>query len=84
MKIVLHISLLLFAGVITAQSFVITNVTLFDGEKVIENTSVLVENGVIANVSKNIKTKAKKIDGKGRFLMPGMTNGHVHAWQATA
>ena len=84
MKNLLLFVLLLIAGVLSAQSFVITNVTLFDGEEVIENTSVLVKDGVIAEVSKKIKTDATVIDGKGKFLMPGMTNGHVHAWGANS
>lgn len=80
MRNLLQIILLLVAGIISAQSFVITNVTLFNGEEVVENTSVLVKDGVIAEVSKKIKTNAEVINGKGKFLMPGMTNAHVHAW----
>lgn len=80
MKTILHILVLCIAGTVSAQSFVITNVTLFDGETVSENTSVLVTNGVIAEVSKKIKSNATKIDGTGKFLMPAMTNSHVHAW----
>ncbi|WP_432410596.1 amidohydrolase family protein [Rasiella sp. SM2506] len=84
MKNLLLLVLLLIAGVLSAQSFVITNVTLFDGEEVIENTSVLVKDGIITEVSKKIKTDATGIDGKGKFLMPGMTNSHVHAWGANS
>ncbi|RDK87143.1 amidohydrolase family protein [Marinirhabdus gelatinilytica] len=80
MKIVLHITMLFFATVLSAQSFVITNVTLFDGETVTENTSVLIEDGEITKISEEISTTATIIDGTGKFLMPAMTNGHVHAW----
>ncbi len=74
----------LFAGLtsfLTAQdSFVVTDVTVFTGSKLIKRTSVLVENGMIIKIKKRIKTNAPSIDGKGKFLMPGMTNTHVHAW----
>jgi len=84
MKNLLQITLLLLAGVLSAQSFVITNVTLFNGDTVVENTSVLVKDSIIAKVSKNIKSEAKVIDGTGKFLMPAMTNSHVHAWAANS
>ena len=66
------------------QSFMITNVTVFDGEKVHENTSVLVKDGKIIGVSVHLESDAEVIDGSGKFLMPGMTNSHVHAWAATS
>lgn len=71
---------LLFFSLLNAQQFIIKDVTLFDGEKLIEKTSVLVEDGMISEVGKKIKTKAEVIDGSGKFLMPGMTNSHVHAF----
>ncbi|MDC7993815.1 amidohydrolase family protein [Altibacter sp. HG106] len=66
------------------QSFVVTNATVFDGEELHENTSVLVENGLITKVGTNITAKTKQIDGTGKFLMPALTNSHVHAWSALA
>ena len=77
--------LLLFTvQLISAQSFVINNVTVFDGEKVMGPTSVLVENGMIAKVSNTIGVRTQQIDGSGKFLMPAMTNSHVHAWAPTS
>ncbi len=84
MKKLIFIAIVFVTGSISAQSFVITNVTLFDGETVVENTSVLVKDGVISEVSKKIITNATGIDGTGKFLMPGMTNSHVHAWGANS
>ncbi len=73
--------LILFSSTLYAQdSFVINGVRLFDGEKVQEKTSVLVENGVITKVASKIKGKHAVIDGTGKTLMPAMTNAHVHAW----
>ncbi|WP_299768097.1 amidohydrolase family protein [uncultured Dokdonia sp.] len=69
-----------FLGVQAQDSFVIKEVTLFDGDTVIENTSVLVENGVVKKVGKHIKGDYEVIDGKGKFLMPALTNCHVHSF----
>jgi len=69
-----------FLGVQAQDSFVIREVTLFDGDTVIENTSVLVENGVVKKVDKHIKGDYEMIDGKGKFLMPALTNCHVHSF----
>lgn len=73
--------LLCTATLLKAQdSFVVKNVTVFTGEKVIAKTSVLVDNGKIIKIKKRIKTDSPIIDGSGKFLMPAMTNTHVHAW----
>ena len=60
--------------------FLISNVTLFNGEKIVDNTSVLVEDGKIAKIQQNIVGDYEIIDGAGKFLMPAMTNSHVHVW----
>ncbi len=81
MKVIINLIFIVCTGLINAQhSFIIKDVTLFDGEKVIPETSVLIENGKVSKVSKQIKNNSPIIDGKGKFLMPGMTNAHVHAW----
>ena len=64
------------------ESFLVKNVTLFDGDVVIKKTSVLVEDGLIKEVGKNIKGDYTVINGKGKFLMPALTNSHVHAFMA--
>lgn len=84
MKYVSLLILLLFSVTIgTAQdSFIIKNVKVFDGETVIELTSVKVENGIIVEIAKKIKASenTEVIDGKGKTLMPALSNAHVHAW----
>lgn len=62
------------------DSFLIDNVTLFDGEEIVDNISVLVEGGKIARIQAKIEEDHVTIDGTGKFLMPAMTNSHVHAW----
>jgi len=84
MKTYTFIILTLITATVAAQDFVIKNVTLFDGTTVMDNTSVLVEGGIISEVGQDISTTAREIDGTGKFLMPSMTNGHVHAWAPTS
>lgn len=62
------------------EVFVIENVTLFDGTEVRENIFVEVKNGLIAQVSSQKIQAATMIDGTGKFLMPALTNAHVHTW----
>ncbi len=69
----------LFVG--AQNSFVIKNAAVFDGEKVIENTDVAVENGFIAKVGQALQVQGlDEINGSGKFLMPALSNAHVHAW----
>jgi hypothetical protein len=52
---------------------------------VLPNQTVLIKNGIIENLGKTTKLKIPKnyqiIDGKGQFLMPGLTDTHVHFFQ---
>lgn len=50
----------------------ILNYPLFDGKKVIENASVVIENGRIAAVN-----EAETVDSN-YFLMPGLIDAHTH------
>lgn len=81
MKFIQIICCVLIFQTMTAQEvFVIKDVTLFDGEKQIAKTSVLVSDGKVVKIAKRIKGKHTIIDGKGKFLMPGLTNAHVHCF----
>lgn len=55
----------------TQENFVL-NCHIFDGEKVLEHASVVVENGVIAAIN-----EAKNADSHG-FLLPGLIDAHTH------
>jgi imidazolonepropionase-like amidohydrolase len=62
-------------------AFVVRDVRVFDGERVAEHRSVLIEDGRIAGIGGPRLTAppgAKVIDGRGRTLMPGMIDAHVH------
>lgn len=72
---------LFFVAITYAQNpFLIKDVALFDGDIYIPKTSVLVENGRIKQVKKKIKGNYTTIDGTGKFLMPALTNSHVHVF----
>lgn len=81
----LAVALLSTASPLIAQqgSTLINNVAVFDGEKVLGNRSVLIVNDKIANI--DFKGKPGDgtviVDGKGKMLMPGMIDAHVHAMQ---
>lgn len=66
-----------------AEQILFKNVNVFNGvdNKLIKGQNVLVDDKLIKKISKSsIKTEkgAKVIDGKGRTLMPGLIDGHVH------
>ena len=76
-------------GIINPDSkIVITHVTLVDVEKkqLLPNTTVTVSGKMISSVQPdskaNIPAGAKIIDGKGKYLVPGMTDAHIHFFQS--
>lgn len=61
------------------------NVIALEGHssRYFEDYSVLIENGKIKKISPALKIKAKNVltvDGKGKFLLPGLIDAHVHIW----
>lgn len=48
---------------------------VFDGERIIENASVVVENGIITSVA--AATEAESVDSR-YLLMPGLMDAHTH------
>lgn len=58
----------------------IKNVRVFDGERVFEHRSVLIENGKISRLSDaSLKVRgAEIVNGRGRTLLPGFFDAHVH------
>ena len=62
--------------------FVGVHVIPMDKERVLRNQTVVVRSGVIAEIGDAKKVKvprgARKIDGAGKFLIPGLTDMHVH------
>ena len=54
----------------------IENVHVWDGEKRIPNTTIVIEGKTISLTGDT--SGAKKVNGKGGFLMPGLIDTHVH------
>jgi imidazolonepropionase-like amidohydrolase len=68
------------APLVHASGFVVTGVRVFDGERVLSATSVAVDDGVIRYVGDDPSSfeHLPQIDGKGRTLLPGLIDAHVH------
>lgn len=63
------------------ENLLIKNATVWTNEKegIIKNTDVLVKNGKIAQIGKNLsESSAKVIDGTGKILTPGIIDEHSH------
>lgn len=63
-------------------AFVGVSVVPLDRERVLENQTVVVRDGRIVEVGAASQTKvpagATQIDGRGKFLMPGLADMHAH------
>jgi len=88
--LVLLVLILAPAGLVLAQdddtstSFAIVgvNVIPMDEERVLENQTVIVTDGVIQSISDAATTAIPghlaRIEGNGRYLMPGLADLHIH------
>ncbi len=63
------------------NSFLINNVTLFDGNSFHGKTSITVDNGVITGIGKSgANHSATIIDGAGKTVIPGIIDAHTHSY----
>jgi predicted amidohydrolase len=64
-----------------SQSTLIQDVTLISPERAspMSHTDVLLENGKIAKIGRKVVAglNVQRIDGSGRFLIPGLIDSHV-------
>ncbi|HEY1869838.1 MAG TPA: amidohydrolase family protein, partial [Chitinophagaceae bacterium] len=63
------------------QNLLIKNAAVWTNEKegILSNTDVLIKNGKIAQIGKNLSdASAKVIDGTGQYLSPGIIDEHSH------
>jgi hypothetical protein len=67
---------------ISENSLAITNVSVLstDCTQMIDSLTVLIKNGKITQVAKdtNIPKEYQKINGTGKYLIPGLNDTHVH------
>ncbi|RYY42493.1 MAG: hypothetical protein EOO06_21110, partial [Chitinophagaceae bacterium] len=89
MKRLLLFAMLLISAKLFAQTnevVSITNVSLIDVEKqkIIPKATVQFANGRIQNIAtgKKAVSSDKVIDGTGKYLLPGMTDAHIHFFQS--
>lgn len=63
-----------------STDFLVDHVRVFDGERVYEDTRVVVEGGIIRAVGQNVTTghRVRVVDGTGATLIPGLIDAHVH------
>ncbi|MBC7901098.1 MAG: amidohydrolase family protein [Saprospiraceae bacterium] len=61
-------------------AFTNVNVIPMDRERILLDQTVLVRDGVIVEVGKKVKipNDALKIDGKGKYMIPGLVDMHTH------
>ena len=56
----------------------IVNARVFDGERVLDQHTVLIEGGVIVGITATPPSDAMVIDATGSTLLPGLIDAHVH------
>ena len=72
------------AASVSAQTVAFTNVSVIpmDRERVLANQTVVIRNGLIAEIGDGKKVKlpkdAVRIDGAGKYLIPGLVDMHTH------
>ena len=77
----LAFSSLCFAADPQVTAFVHVNVVPMDRERVLADQTVLVDKGVITAVGRDVRVRkdARVIDGRGKFLSPGLADMHSHS-----
>jgi imidazolonepropionase-like amidohydrolase len=65
-----------------AVPFVIRNARVFDGERTIPRSDIVVIDGKIAAIGSGVSAPpgAEVIEGTGDTLLPGLIDSHVHIW----
>src|SRR5579864_2203147 len=66
----------------TGNSFAVRDVRVFDGDKLVPQTTVVVARGRIASVEPDaaVPRGVPVIDGRGKTLIPGLIDSHVHVF----
>jgi imidazolonepropionase-like amidohydrolase len=56
----------------------ITNARIFDGERVLDQRTVLIEGGSVVGIGGDAPSNARIVDARGATLLPGLIDAHVH------
>lgn len=66
----------------STEATVYKNVRVFDGERMIPSSTVVVQGEKISAIGTNIRPPegSEIIDGEGLTLLPGFFDAHVHVW----
>jgi imidazolonepropionase-like amidohydrolase len=56
----------------------IINANVFDGNTLLSNRTIVIQDGKIISISAEVPADAEIIDGSGCTLMPGLIDAHVH------
>jgi imidazolonepropionase-like amidohydrolase len=70
-----------------SDEIVIEHVTIVSPERAVAvpDADVLIRDGRIAAIGKNVaREPARHVDGKGKFLIPGLIDSHVHVGHSAA
>ncbi len=78
----IFVALLSLPTLTPAQTILFRGARVFDGAAVLENTDVLVADGLIARVGKNVPAPANAeiVDARGKTLLPGLIDAHTHTF----
>lgn len=68
------------------NELVIRGATVFDGERSLGQRDVLVTQGRVAAIGRKLRVKPRTpvIDGRGKTLLPGLIDSHVHIFPSAA
>src|SRR5215204_4566291 len=82
LKVALVIAFTAVSAFCQTTAFVDVNVIPMDRERVLTNQTVIVRNGIIAEIGDAKKIKIPKdairVDGAGKYLIPGLVDMHTH------
>jgi imidazolonepropionase-like amidohydrolase len=62
----------------------IINARVFDGDRVLDQTTVVVDGSHIVTVGGTVPAGAEVVDGRGGTLLPGLFDAHVHSGEGTS
>lgn len=63
-----------------SSTFAIRHVRVFDGERSIPRTNIVVRDGLIAGVGDLVPAGIETVDGEGQTVLPGLIDAHTHAF----